>query len=214
MTADRYLRTRAIPLGGRPRGEADRSVSLLTEARGLVRVLVKGVRRTASRYGGAFETGVLVDIRLYRKPGAAVSTATEVQILDARPGLRTSYATIASAQRAAEWLDRLLAPDHPEPEVFALADFTFDRLARGGDPDVALRVFEARLTHLLGWGVDDGTAVGLRLDAHARRFLAAAATDPLEKTLRYRLTAGTSRAVARALERHLALFAESAPRRG
>lgn len=215
MGGDRYLRTRAIPLGARPRGEADRIVVLLTEARGKVHALAKGVRRTTSRYGGAFELAVLLDLRLYRKPGADLFTATEAQILDARSGLRTAYAPLAAAQRIAEWLDRLLPAEHPEPEAFALAEFTFGRLAAAGDPPLALRVFEVRLARILGWGLDpDGEeAARLRLAPGARRFLAAAAEDPLERTLRYRLTPETSRQLARALERHLHLTAESAPRR-
>lgn len=205
----RYVRTRAIPLGGRPRGEADRIVVLLTEDLGKVRAVAKGVRRTTSRYGGAFEAGNLIDIRLYRRPGREIFTATEVEILDARPGLRASYARLAAAGRLAERLDRLLAAEDPAPDVFALADFTLRRLAEGGDPATVLGVFDVRLAAHLGWRLDAGAG---RLGAGARRFVEAAATDPLEKTARYRLTPATALEVERAVERHFALHAEAVGR--
>jgi DNA repair protein RecO (recombination protein O) len=61
-------------------GEADRIVTLLTEGRGKVRAVAKGVRKTKSRFGSRLEPGSHVALQLYE--GRQLDTITQAETLD------------------------------------------------------------------------------------------------------------------------------------
>ena len=51
------IRDSAVVLRTHKLGEADRIIVLMTEGRGKVRAVAKGVRRTASKFGSRLEPG-------------------------------------------------------------------------------------------------------------------------------------------------------------
>ena len=59
MYRDRGIVLRSVKLG-----EADRIVTFLTEGRGKVRAVAKGVRRTSSRFGARLEPFMVADLQL------------------------------------------------------------------------------------------------------------------------------------------------------
>jgi DNA repair protein RecO (recombination protein O) len=58
-------RDRGVVLRSIRLGEADRIVSFVTEGRGKVRAVAKGVRKTKSRFGARLEPTVHVALLLY-----------------------------------------------------------------------------------------------------------------------------------------------------
>src|SRR5690242_18053900 len=61
-------------------GEADRIVVLFTKARGKVRAVAKGVRKTTSRFGARLEPTSHVALQLYE--GRHLDTITQAETLD------------------------------------------------------------------------------------------------------------------------------------
>ncbi len=76
----RYATTRAVVLSSRPLGEADRWLTLFTRDQGRIDAVVKGVRRTTSRWGGRLEPFNVCDLVLYR--GRSRATVTSAQLVD------------------------------------------------------------------------------------------------------------------------------------
>ena len=97
-------------------GEADRIVSLLTEGRGKVRAVAKGIRKTKSKFGARLEPMTHVALQLYEGRGD-LDTITQVE-------------TVEIFRPAREDLDRVR-------KVGALLEVV-DQVAQEGEPNVAL----------------------------------------------------------------------------
>ena len=76
----RAEKARAVVLSSRPLGEADRIVRLFTRELGRVDAVVKGVRKTTSRWGGRLEPFNVCDLMLH--PGRSLYTVTQAQLVD------------------------------------------------------------------------------------------------------------------------------------
>jgi DNA repair protein RecO (recombination protein O) len=110
-------------------GEADRIVSLLTEGRGKVRAVAKGIRKTKSKFGARLEPMTHVALQLFEGRGE-LDTITQVE-------------TIEIFRPAREDLDRVT-------KVGALLEVV-DQVAQEGEPNVALyRMLLGALRSLAG----------------------------------------------------------------
>ena len=76
----RSEKVRAVVLSSFPLGEADRILRLFTRELGRVDAVVKGVRKTTSRWGGRLEPFNVCDLVLY--PGRSLYTVTQAQLVD------------------------------------------------------------------------------------------------------------------------------------
>jgi DNA repair protein RecO (recombination protein O) len=86
-------------------GESDRIVSLVTEGRGKVRAVAKGVRKTKSRFGGRLEPMTHVAIQLYE--GRELDTITQVETVDHFRAIRDDLDRVAKAQALLEVVDQV-----------------------------------------------------------------------------------------------------------
>jgi DNA repair protein RecO (recombination protein O) len=114
----RYENVRAIVLSSRPLGEADRIVTLLTKELGRVDAVVKGVRRTKSRWGGRLEPFGVVDLVIFR--GRSLFTVTSAQLVWADLRLREDREAMLAAALVCEASAGLFAEGEPEPRAFNL----------------------------------------------------------------------------------------------
>lgn len=94
-------------------GEADRVAVLFTLEHGKVRAVVKGVRKTTARHGIRLEPLAHVAVQLYR--GRELDTVTQVQGVDAFPGIRNDLDRLARAAMLLEAVE-LSVPDR-EPDT-------------------------------------------------------------------------------------------------
>ncbi|MEA2451674.1 MAG: repair protein RecO [Actinomycetota bacterium] len=90
-------------------GEADRIVTLMTRQNGKVRAVVKGVRKTKSRFGARLEPFTRVDLMLYRGR-KDLDTITSADIITSFDGLRKDYMKVTSAAALADIVDKI-TPD-------------------------------------------------------------------------------------------------------
>ena len=109
----RYETVRAVVLGARPLGEADRIREL-----GRADAVVKGVRKTKSKWGGRLEPFNVCDLVLFR--GRTLYTVTSAQLVAAFERVRTQREAMAAAAIVCEAAAALFPADEPQERVFNL----------------------------------------------------------------------------------------------
>jgi DNA repair protein RecO (recombination protein O) len=122
-------KARAVVLSSRPLGEADRIVRLFTRELGRVDAVVKGVRKTTSRWGGRLEPFNVCDLLLH--PGRSLYTVTQAQLVDVFVHLRMDREALTAAAIVCEAAAGLTPEHEPEERVFALLRNTLRELDRG-----------------------------------------------------------------------------------
>lgn len=99
-------------------GEADRIVNLMTEHHGKVRAVVKGVRKTKSRFGARLEPMVHVSLLFYE--GRELDIVTQAEALEHFKPVREDLDRLAKAQVLLEATDHLAQERHANPRLYAM----------------------------------------------------------------------------------------------
>ena len=99
-------------------GEADRIVNLLTERHGKVRAVVKGVRKTKSRFGARLEPMVHVSLLFYE--GREIDIVTQAEALEHFRPVREDLGRLAKASSLLEATDQLAQERHANPRLFVM----------------------------------------------------------------------------------------------
>lgn len=86
-------------------GEADRIVTIFTQARGKIRAVAKGVRKTGSRFGSRLEPTNHVALQCYE--GRELDVVTQVETIDAFRPLREHYESFTHAIPMLEAVDQV-----------------------------------------------------------------------------------------------------------
>ena len=125
----RYEKARAIVLASRPLGEADRIVGLFSQELGRLDAVVKGVRRTKSRWGGRLEPFGVVDLVLFR--GRSLYTVTSAQLVATFAHIREDREAMAAAALACEAVAGLFGEEEAHARVFNLLARSLAEIDRG-----------------------------------------------------------------------------------
>lgn len=120
-------------------GEADRIVTLLTQAHGKVRAVAKGVRKTTSRFGARLEPTSHVALQCYR--GRELDVVTQVETIDAFRPLREGYALFVHAVPMLEAADQVAPEREPGPARYRMLVGALRALADGRSPLVTPAFF-------------------------------------------------------------------------
>jgi DNA repair protein RecO (recombination protein O) len=99
-------------------GESDRIVNLLTERHGKVRAVVKGVRKTKSRFGSRLEPMVHCSLLFYE--GRELDIVTQAEALEVFRPVREDLARLAKASSLLEATDQLAQERHAAPRLYAM----------------------------------------------------------------------------------------------
>jgi len=124
--------------------------SLSRTRRTATETFAKSARKSRKRFGASLEpfSHVVVHWRLGR---GQLWSLQEVELLSARPGLRTDLQRLALASYAVELIEQLVEQGQPHPQIYELVCAFLDYLEQGGDHDTARLLFELRLVYLLGY---------------------------------------------------------------
>jgi DNA repair protein RecO (recombination protein O) len=125
-------------------GEADRILHLLTQGRGKVRAVAKGVRRPGSRFGGRLEPFSHVDLQLYE--GRNLDIITQAELLSPFAAVRADFALSACGSAMVEAADRVAQEDERSNRLFLLLLDGLRTLAR--TPETPASVLDAYLFRL------------------------------------------------------------------
>ena len=141
----RYEKARAIVLSSRPLGEADRIVGLFSRELGRLDAVVKGVRRTKSRWGGRLEPFGVVDLVLFR--GRSLYTVTSAQLVATFSHIREDREAMAAAALACEAAAGLFGEEERHERVFNLLARALAEIDRGFDGPARSSPLRARRAH-------------------------------------------------------------------
>ncbi|HLX89175.1 MAG TPA: DNA repair protein RecO [Acidimicrobiales bacterium] len=113
-------------------GEADRIVSMLTRDHGKVRAVVKGVRRTTSKFGGRLEP--LNHVALLCWKGRELDIVNQAEVLDGFRPVREDLSRVAKAFTILEVADQLAQEHHPAPRLHDMVVGALRALERDDAP--------------------------------------------------------------------------------
>jgi DNA repair protein RecO (recombination protein O) len=143
-------REQGIVLRTHKLGETDRILSVLTQGRGKVRAVAKGVRRPGSRFGGRLEPFSHVDLQLYE--GRNLDIVTQAELVTSFAPVRADYALSACGSAMVEAADRVAQPDERALRLFLLLLEGLRTLAAGpATPASVLDGYLFRLASLAGY---------------------------------------------------------------
>lgn len=206
-----YYKTEAIVLRSMRLREADRIVHMYTGTRGKVGAVVKGVRRTKSRFGGRLEPFSRLSLVMYEGRGD-LDTVTQAECVEWYPRLREHGGAIYWAGAACESVLRLFGDGEGNEAAYNLLCHELQLLdarpeAAGGANLLAFRMklllaagFVPELTDCARCGGaagsgplrfsaaaggvvchDCGAGDGFTLDPPARSFMLGALAAPLKQ---------------------------------
>lgn len=99
-------------------GEADRIVSLVTESRGKVRAVAKGVRKTSSRFGSRLEPLSHVSLLLYE--GRNLDIVSQAESIDHWKELRGDLDRLGRATAVVEAVDAVVQEGMHAPRLYRM----------------------------------------------------------------------------------------------
>jgi DNA repair protein RecO (recombination protein O) len=131
-------------------GETDRIVHLLTQGRGKVRAVAKGVRRPGSRIGGRLEVFSHVDLQLYE--GRSLDIVSQVDLITPFADVRADFALYACGSTMVEGVDRVAQEDERSlPLLLLLLDGLRALSAQPERPAAVLDAFLLRMASAAGY---------------------------------------------------------------
>jgi len=98
-------------------GEADRIVVLLSENRGKLRAVAKGVRKSSSRFGARLEPSSCIKVELYRGKGQ-LYTIVGAEIAARHLNLRGDLTRLLKVSRMLEIVDGITLDDVLQPGLY------------------------------------------------------------------------------------------------
>ncbi|MGQ0679531.1 MAG: DNA repair protein RecO [Actinomycetota bacterium] len=116
-------------------GEADRIVTLAGRHNGRIRAVVKGVRKTKSRFGGRLEPFSYVSLVLWRGK-SGLDTVTQAEVLDPFRPVREDLDRFALGEVMLEAADRVIQESEPCAQVLNLLLASLERLSAEASPQV------------------------------------------------------------------------------
>ncbi len=126
-------RTDAVVLRTYKLGEADRIIVMLTQGRGKVRAVAKGVRRTRSKFGARLEPASIVSAQLYEGRGD-LDTVTQVETQVRLTKLRSDLDRYSRTATMLEVTDYVTMDQEANPALYKVLTGALVELERTGNP--------------------------------------------------------------------------------
>lgn len=131
-------------------GEADRIVSVLTQGRGKVRAVAKGVRKPGSRFGARLEPFTHVDLQLYE--GRELHIVSQAETITTFARVREDWVASACGSTMVEAADRVAQEDERANRLFLLLLDGLRALSRdAAHPALLLDAYLLRLASVAGY---------------------------------------------------------------
>ncbi len=135
--------------------EADRLVHFFTDRFGRIRVRIKGIARSSSRYGSIAEPFSHDHLSLYKaREESEVFRLTRGSLLHPNERLRNDLPRFYAASFVVELVDSCTQDGDPQYDLWLLLLETFHLLGRLNRLTTLLLAFQLRAFRLLGFGLD------------------------------------------------------------
>ena len=132
-------RERGVVLRTIKLGEADRIVTFLTEGRGKVRAVAKGIRRSKSKFGARLEPTSHVALQLYE--GRNLDVVTQVETIASHRSLREGYEVFTQAIAMLEATDAVVQERQANIPLYRMLVGALGTLSEAPVPGVAVGFF-------------------------------------------------------------------------
>jgi DNA repair protein RecO (recombination protein O) len=99
-------------------GEADRIVTIFTQAHGKIRAVAKGVRKTSSRFGARLEPASHVALQCYK--GRELDVVTQVETIESNRAVREGYGIFTHAVPMLEVVDHVTPERDPNAALYRM----------------------------------------------------------------------------------------------
>lgn len=132
-------RDRGVVLRSIKLGETDRIVTFLTEGRGKVRAVAKGVRKPKSRFGARLEPTTHLNLQLYE--GRNLDVVTQVETIDSNRQLRETYGAFTQAIAMLEAVDHVAQEGEANVPLYRMLAAALRTLAEDPVPAVSAAFF-------------------------------------------------------------------------
>lgn len=129
-------------------GEADRILTVVTQQKGKIKIVAKGVRRTLSKLAGNLELFCLSDLVITEGRNLDIITAAEIK--KCYINLRGNLDLTQAAFYFAEIIEQLSEENEPHPEIFHLLDDVLENL-NTVQSEILVPYFEWNLLTELGY---------------------------------------------------------------
>jgi DNA repair protein RecO (recombination protein O) len=126
-------------------GESDKIVTIVTQHRGKVRAVAKGVRKTKSRFGGRLEPLSHVSLQLYE--GRNLDTITQVEGIDHFRSIREDLDRLGQATTMLEVVDAIVQEGEQNPRLYQMLLGALRTLEAQPSPLVVPAFFWKLLAH-------------------------------------------------------------------
>lgn len=140
-------RDKGVVLRSYKLAEADRIIVLLTQGRGKVRAVAKGVRRTKSKFGSRLEAASVVQLQLYE--GRNLDIITQAERVESFSELRADFGRYGRAALLLEIVDSTVVEGESHPALFKMLTGALRELDRAGN-SLVVPAFVAKLLVLEG----------------------------------------------------------------
>ncbi len=144
------VRDKVLVLRTQDHAETDRIVSVLSESRGRVEVLVKGARRLERPFGAVLDVLNLAEVIYYRRR-SGLHLLREATLVHDFPGIRQDLHRLEVAVLLLRWAWELVPKEVPDPRPFRLTQSFLCAFEQRVAPQVLLAAYRLRLLSLLGF---------------------------------------------------------------
>ncbi|MFA5270183.1 MAG: DNA repair protein RecO [Patescibacteria group bacterium] len=143
------IKTKGIIIKRINLGEADRILTILTEDRGKVRVVAKGVRKPKAKLGGFLELFRYNEYLLAE--GRNLDLVAGAYTIDSLVGVGQSLRSVATAYYIAETVDKLIEETQESSRAFEIVYRALKAISQSGNLDAIKSWFEVNLLTSLGF---------------------------------------------------------------
>lgn len=151
----KVFETEGIILKSQSLAEADKIVTVLTRAEGVVRLSVRGAKRLKNRFGGRLELFTLADFVYSRKEESELGRLFGLETIESVFHLSNKIAALHVLSYFSELLARIVPPHEPNEVLYRMARTSFAAAAPIADDAAALAFlisyFEIWLLRLTGF---------------------------------------------------------------
>lgn len=144
-------KTEGIVCSGIKLNEADRIVHIYTN-NGLIRAVVKGVRKTKSKFGGRLEPISYVNLVLYS--GRSLDTVSQVELVDPYMHIKKDFIKLTLGLAMADFVQRLAEHESHPGELLEVFKDSLDKTNNNGLAENIFLLFNLRLLKILGYNFE------------------------------------------------------------
>ncbi len=144
----------AFVISGQDLGESDRLITFYTMARGKVRGIAKGAKRSRRRFVNALEPFTMLNLSLALPRTTGLNRIDSTEILDNFPHLRHEVECYIMASLCCELINLWTKEDDPQEDLFKLLRWYLNSLNEGFHPRKTTLFFKTLLLALAGYAPD------------------------------------------------------------